>query len=343
MSTPAATATAPNTSSAQNPVLVIAGSSAPAATSGSGQLPKGTCANGTAGTTPVTPTIWLVVDGSSSMTAPFGSSDRWQTLRSTLMDPGGVVDSLQAVAKFGLVIYAGNRGGGAMGDACVQLVTVQPELNNHAALLAQYPTEPLGSGTPTDKALDHVVTTLPVTNGMVGPDQMASPIYVVLATDGSPNDMCGGGGIFGGLGGVSVEQKVIDVTTKGTDMGMLMYVISLAGDDMMLQSHLEQVAAATESKTPPFVPATQQELVQTFLNIVGHASCQIDLNGKVETGKECMGEVTLNGSKLDCGSDNGWRLLDPNTFTLTGSACESFTKQASTVFATFPCEIFDLN
>lgn len=260
------------------------------------------------------------------------------------MDPGGVVESLQAVAKFGMVIYAGNaRGGamGAMGNECVQLVTVQPELNNHAALLAQYPTEPIGSGTPTDKALDHVVTTLPVTNEMVGPDQMASPIYVVLATDGSPNDMCGGGG-FGGFGGNPVEQRVIDVTTKGTDAGMRMFVISLAGDDMMLQSHLEQVAAATESKMPPFVPSTQQELVQTFLNIVGHASCQIDLNGKVETGKECMGEVTLNGTKLECASDNGWRLLDPDTFSLTGSACESFTKQASTVFASFPCEIFDL-
>ena len=45
-----------------------------------------------------------------------------------------------------------------MGTECVQLVTVQPELNNHAALLAQYPTEPIGSGTPTDKALDHVVS-----------------------------------------------------------------------------------------------------------------------------------------------------------------------------------------
>jgi hypothetical protein len=166
-------------------------------------LPKGTCANGGAGTTPVRPTIWLIVDGSSSMTAPFGTSDRWQTLRSTLMDPGGVVDSLQAVAKFGMVIYSGNRGGGggatgAMADECVQLVTVQPEFNNHAALLAQYPTAPIGSGTPTDKALDHVVTTLPIGNEPLAPDAVASPIYVVLATDGSPNDTCGGGGFGAG-------------------------------------------------------------------------------------------------------------------------------------------------
>jgi hypothetical protein len=260
------------------------------------------------------------------------------------MDPGGVVDSLQAVAKFGMVIYSGNRGGGggatgAMADECVQLVTVQPEFNNHAALLAQYPTAPIGSGTPTDKALDHVVTTLPIGNEPLAPDAVASPIYVVLATDGSPNDTCGGGGFGAG----SVEQRVVDVTTKGTDNGMLMFVISLAGDDMGLQSHLEQVAAATASKTPPFVPASQQELVQTFQNIVGSASCQIDLNGKVEAGKECTGEVSLNGTALECGSDNGWRLIDPDTFSLTGSACNSFTSQKSTVFASFPCEIFELN
>jgi hypothetical protein len=326
-------------------LLLIAGSGAPAAASGT-PLPEGTCASGAAGTMPVRPTIWLIVDGSSSMTAPFGASDRWQTLRSTLMDPGGVVESLQAVAKFGLVIYSGNRaGGGAMGasgDECVQLVTVTPELNNHAALLAQYPAEPIGSGTPTDKALDHVVTTLPTSNQPVGPDQVASPIYVVLATDGSPNDTCGGGGFgFGATG--NVEQRVVDVTTKGTDNGMLMFVISLAGDDAMLQSHLEQVAAATVSKTPPFVPATQQELVQTFLDIVGTASCQIDLNGKVEVGKECTGEVSLNGTALECDSDNGWRLIDADTFSLTGVACTSFTSQSSTVFAKFPCESFELN
>jgi hypothetical protein len=339
-----APAAGPNNS--QDPgVLLIAGSSAPAANGGTAKLPEGTCANGSAGTTPVTPTIWLVVDGSSSMTAPFGTSDRWQTLRATLMDPGGVVDSLQAVAKFGLVIYSGNRGGGGgevmgtTGDECVKLVTVQPALNNHAAILAMYPADPIGSGTPTDKALDHVVTTLPVSNQMMGPDEMSSPIYVVLATDGSPNDNCGGGG-FGFGGGGDVEQRVIDVTTKGTENGMLMYVISLAGDDAMLQAHLEQVAAATASQTPPFVPATQQELVQTFLNIVGSASCQIELNGKVETGKECAGSVSLNGTALECASDNGWRLIDADTFTLTGSACENFTKQASTVFASFPCDVF---
>jgi hypothetical protein len=295
-------------------------------------LPEGTCATGAADTTPITPTIWLIVDGSTSMTQAFGSSDRWQTLRATLMDPGGVVDSLQAVAKFGMVIYAGGARGG--GGACVQLITVEPALNNHAALLAQYPAQPLGSGTPTDKALDHVVTTLASSN-QAAPDAIVDPVYVVLATDGQPNEMCGGR--FGGGG--SVEQLVIDVTAKGTLGGMLMYVISLAGDDAALQGHLEQVAAATASKTPPFVPATQTELVATFRDIVGSASCQIDLKGMIEPGRECDGEVSLNGEDLACNSDNGWRLIDADTFSLTGAACASFTSKQSTVQARFPCDV----
>jgi len=311
---------------------------APSASGGSGStLPEGECATGTADTRPVTPTIWLVVDGSSSMTQAFGTSDRWQTLRSTLMDPGGVVESLQSVAKFGMVIYSGGARGGAATADCVQLVTVPPALQNHAAILAQYPMQPIGSGTPTDKALDHVVTTLPISNQAML-DTASDPIYVVLATDGQPNDMCGGG--FGGLGANPVEQRVVDVTTKGTLNGMLMYVISLAGDDAALQTHLGQVAAATASKTPPFTPSTQQDLIATFRDIVGTASCQIDLKGKVEAGKECSGNVTLNGQQLTCSSDDGWRLVDDNTFTLTGTACTSFTSKQSSVQASFPCDVF---
>jgi hypothetical protein len=57
-------------------------------------------------------------------------------------------------------------------------------------------------------------------------------------------------------------------------------------------------------------------------------------------GAACSGKVTLNGKDLECDSDNGWRLVDDNTFELTGSACTSFLGSASSVYAMFPCEVF---
>jgi hypothetical protein len=331
-------ATPPNWAGQQPGVMPIAGGPAEAAGMGGVKLPDGTCASGLADTAPVTPVIWLIVDGSSSMNQEFDAGrNRWAVLRSSLMDKGGIVDSLQSVAEFGMVIYSG---GAADPMMCVQLVTVPPALNNFAALDAAYPMMPLGMGTPTDKAVQHVVTTLPVvTQAML--DTRNKPIYVVLATDGQPNDSCGGGGLFGGgRDDAAVRQAVIDVVKRGTMGGMNMYVISMAGGDQSLQSHLEEVAMATTTMTPPFSPASQNDLVKTFRDIVGSASCQIDLKGMVKQGMECAGKVTLNGNELACGNNDGWRLLDPDTFELTGKACSDFTSVASTVSAMFPCEVF---
>lgn len=296
-----------------------------------------TCASGMQSTSPVTPTVWLVVDASTSMNNDFeDTGSRWDALRSTLMDKGGVLDSLQAKVRFGLVVYAG-------GDInnCVQLITVQPALNNLAALTAQYPMNPIAPGTPTDKALDHVVKNLPVLNTGVL-DATSGPVYVVLATDGQPNDNCGGGG-FWQSGDGSVEQRVVDVTEEGTRSGMQMFVISLAGSDMRLQSHLESVAAATASKTPPFAPSTRGDLITAFEKVIGSASCLVSLNGKVEKGKECAGNVQLNSTMLGCNQADGWKLFDPSTVQLTGSACDTFLQQQSMVVANFPCEVFSPN
>lgn len=317
----------------REPTMPIAGSDGP-------------CVEGMADTSPVTPTVWLIVDGSSSMSNVFDKTiDRWHALRSTLMDPGGIVDSLQAVVRFGMVIYSGGgiggRGGTTAGGACPTLVTIQPALNNFAAIDAMYPQQPLGAGTPTDKALDNVVMNLPVLNQAML-DKRVDPIYVVLATDGAPNDLCSGGGAgnVGQEGDPVVMQRVIDVVTRGTMMGMQMFVISLAGDDMALQTHLQNVANATSSKMPPFKPSTKADLINNFQSIVGGATCQVTLNGTVAAGQECTGKVVLNGMMLPCNSDNGWRMPDDHTVQLTGTACDTLLGTQSLVSATFPCGVF---
>ena len=296
--------------------------------------PGDTCAHGMATVTPVTPNVWLVLDGSSSMNEPFGASGtRWQTLRSTLMDPGGIVDSLQSVVRFGMVIYSGADLGGT-GTECVKLVTVEPALDNYATLMAQYPAVPIGTGTPTHKAIEHVVNNLPVLNEQM-PDMDLDPTFVVLATDGAPNDNCGGGGLGNGA-----EQQVLDIVTQGTSQGMNMFVISLAGDDTQLQGHLNDVAAATQTMTPPFVPETRDSLVETFQMIVGSATCRVALDGTVVAGKECQGEVRLSGAPQACNDPNGWQLEDERTVQLNGTACETFLSTASMVVAEFPCTLF---
>jgi hypothetical protein len=70
-----------------------------------------TCAQGDANTSPVTPTVWLVLDGSGSMNEDFGGNgqSRWEALRAALMDPGGVVETLQHSVRFGMVLYSGNQ------------------------------------------------------------------------------------------------------------------------------------------------------------------------------------------------------------------------------------------
>jgi hypothetical protein len=340
---------------------------------GSGAAPGGTCAQGLATASPITPTVWLVVDGSGSMDEAFESSTRWIALRAALMDPDGVVASLQAAVRFGLVLYDGPDEGllsmcfapenidpnclcfsgfepfccqarcGGMPAApptpaeCANVMVVQPALSNHAALDGAFPRQPLGGSTPTDRALQRVVSEF----SMLAPAQpdalAAGPVIVILATDGAPNDACGG---TINATDAEVAQRVLDVVGDGVQMGMRMFVISLAGDDPQLRTHLQQVAQLGSPGQPPFEPSTKDELVDALRNIVGGATCQVALDGKVAVGQECSGEVALNGESLTCGAADGWRLVDDHTLQLTGAACDRFLASQSSVSARFPCGVF---
>jgi hypothetical protein len=344
---------------------------------GSQMMQPELCAQGDANASPVTPTVWLVIDGSGSMNEDFGNSSRWEALRSALMDDGGVVKDLEHVVRFGMVIYNGPEDdGGGQGQCnapdkvnllcgcltgyeraccsqacggtpppppadpamCANLVTVDPALDNFMTLDAAYPTREIGGWTPTDRAMEHVVANLPVLNQAVL-DEQKDPIYVILATDGQPNDNCNGMG-NGQDFQPEVAQRVLDAVNNGVKMGMSLFVISLAGDDDQLRMHLEDVAAAGNTGKPPFEPSSKDELANTLREVVGGASCSVTLNGEVQMGQECTGQVTLNGNVLECGSDNGWRMQDPRTVQITGSACDMFLAMQSQIHAAFPCGVF---
>ena len=347
---------------------------------GSGAMMTEDCGSTDINNPRVQPVVWLVIDGSASMaeplvptvstdpTLPPTGTSRWDTLRPALMDQmAGVVKVLDPLVKFGMVMYDGPLPGGGGGLAnptladggpsagmpptneCPRLTVIEPALNNFAMLDAAIPAIPPGGSTPTHKAMEQVLSHLPAT--IAGPDVMVDPVYVVLATDGAPNDYCadaaggGLGGLFGGGpggGANQYQQMVVSLTQQMAMRGVPVYVISLAANDAGLSSHLAQVAQAGGTMKPPFTPQSKDQLVATFQEIIGpEALCTVKLTKGwgVMPSAACMGTVSINGQKLDCDSDNGWKLRDPKTIEVTGTACEMFKKiNNAHLTANFPCE-----
>jgi hypothetical protein len=237
-------------------------------------------------------TIAFLVDGSGSMCEPFGNSTRWTELRNALVaKPAGLVYKLQSVASFGLYIYdgsvdfmlaqsaapaTGGGGGGAsmceaaatfrrMMGMCPQIVEVKPADNNAATIDKMFPASTLGGSTPTDKAMNYLVDQL------VGMRTMGSaPQYILLATDGQPNDIC-----TGGMGGDGTAQQlgVVAAVDRAAQAGITTFVISLASD-AALQMHLDEVARHGDVRNPmahSFTPTNSQDLIQTLTTLLGNA------------------------------------------------------------------------
>jgi hypothetical protein len=311
------------------------------------------------------PIVTLVIDGSGSMCAPFGDSTRWQTLRSALMDADGIVSRLQAGVSFGMVMYdgplefggllagfggaapAGGAMGGSqspacslmgaqnsMGKMCPNLISVPNTLNNAMAIGNMYPMIELGGSTPTHKALQVVVDHL--LEAQASPDSNLQPQYIVLATDGEPNELCANPTTQDPRGEVIAQVK------RAAEENIKTFVISLAGDDANLMSHLVEVAQAGKTDTPPFSPMNKQDLVSSLGQIIGGAvGCEVFLNGKVMAGEECGGRVDVNGKVISCGDPNGWMLKNESTLMLQGAACDAFLNDPfSMLNADFPCGTF---
>jgi hypothetical protein len=346
----------------------------------------GICASAVIHTTTNKPTIVFVVDGSGSMCAPFGGSTRWQALRSALLDPSkGLIYRLQGSVRFGATLYdgtidatlaltdllgsvaqnppcallQGTLGGKDVG-MCPQLrEAMPPVLDNAQAIDMVYPMLELGGSTPTDRAIDHVMTALIATRTQQAPDDQAqSPVYVILATDGAPNDIC----VMGtGGDGSAQRQGVIAAVDRGAAAGITTWVISLADGDPALQAHLDEVARHGDLKNPSartFSPTSPDELIMTLAQLLGGAvGCHVGLNGSVVAGKECLGTVQQNGLALPCCEQtapngfvcagtptdppDGWRLSDPHSIELVGGACANFLLSSDALLdARFPCAVF---
>jgi hypothetical protein len=299
-------------------------------------------------------------------------------MRTALLEPtNGLVYRLQSQVVFGTMIYDGTidpflavgaQGGSPSPECaamyieskatgmCPQLIQVAPALDNAAALDVAFPATELGGSTPTHKAMASAVD-LMINMISTNPDIKNSPLYIILATDGAPNDIC-----MGGVGGDSAVQQaaVIAEVDRAAAAKITTFVISLAGSDANLQAHLEMVAdhgQPMNADAKAFSPMVPEELANTLTLLVGGAiGCEVTLNGKVTVGRECLGKVAMNGNELPCCKEaagswmcndapvtdaSGWRLKDERTVELIGEQCVSFlTASEASLEARFPCDVF---
>jgi hypothetical protein len=276
------------------------------------------------------PTVLLLVDQSGSMDAEFAGSDRWQVLRSSLMNPDmGVVNTLQAQVRFGLALYSGVRN-----QPCPVITSVAPALNNYGAIDMAYPipTDAILDNTPTGESIDAASALLQ------GVQELGQKV-IVLATDGDP-DSCA----EPDSNGTNPPREMsLEASQRAFQAGVFTFVISVAADAD--QAHLAELANVGQGypRNDPtnrvYLANDQAQLAAAFNTIVeGVRSCAFAINGTVNAGGEADGSVVLNGMPLSLDDPNGWRLSSPSTIELVGAACDTVKNSENVALeATFPC------
>lgn len=200
-------------------------------------LPTGagpSCARVDVGATRVIPTVWLVVDGSGSMTEPYSLGTRWSVLHDHLANPDtGLVKEMQGAVRFGLSVYQAPPGDPSalfaaflaqamalsMPDAgppppppmvepdpnCPTLTGPDPVLDNFDAIAAAYLGVTPNGDTPTGEALLKVAAK--IAEHAPAPDDDVGPQVIILATDGQPNG-CVPPDVFGSFMACAPDPKI---------------------------------------------------------------------------------------------------------------------------------------
>jgi hypothetical protein len=204
---------------------------------------------------------------------------------------------------------------------------------NYLAISQSYKTAmPLGD-TPTGDSIDKIVASLPAASL----DKHADPVVLILATDGEP-DRCEE------LNPQHGQAEAVAAVKNAFDMGIRTYIISV-GDEVSMQ-HQQDVANAgvghkADDPAQYWKAGDDDSLRKALTEIIGsQVSCDVTLEGDVQGGNACDGTVELNGKKLDCNGQNGWKLADSKHIRLQGKACDDFKSLSNaSVLARFPCSV----
>jgi len=299
------------------------------------------------------PNVLLLVDRSGSMANDvMGGTSRWEAVRTALVDPtNGIVPRLQAEVNLGLTLYTGPDDGyvgnpDTVGmddpdytetEVCPYLVQVPIALNNYTPIDTAY--RPLvirdnsHGQTPTGESIEGALPTLTTLDPVLYPGRRV----LVLATDGEP-DLCADGDDEDGGRARSVEA-----VQAAYEAGVTVFVISVGNE--VGEQHLHELANLgqgfpADEPTDRFYRANDAaSLAQAFEDIVnGVRDCVFALDGTVQ-GDGSNGTVSVDGTPVGFNDPNGWRLNDPNTVELVGSACELVKSGDHEVDISFPCGV----
>jgi von Willebrand factor type A domain len=277
--------------------------------------------------TPVTPSVALLLDQSSSMTSDFGATSRYQAMHQALTDPQtGVVTLLQDKVIFGASLYTSHNGG----QLCPLLTSVPRQLGNRDLIDALLASNQPDDDTPTGESIEKVLADF-----QASPPPAGSPPIILLATDGEPDTCAQPDPNMG-------EAVAIAAAQHAHATGIDVYVLGVGGD--VGAAHLQDMANAGvgmpvggQANAPYYVATDPAGLSQRIQQIIdGIRSCDLPLTGQVDPAHAADGTVTLDGATLTYGTD--WDLVDPTTIRLLGAACDTMlSADAPRVVASWPC------
>ena len=290
---------------------------------------------------PQIPTVVLLIDQSGSMTQNFNGQQRWDVVYDALMDPAtGVVKALENQARFGLALYTYTSG-----PTCPELVEFKPPaLMSHAAIDMIYANEVPEANTPTGDSLAAITPELVAFNE-------PGPKIIILATDGDP-DRCEDPD---GHDQVSMDEAT-DAAMNAFSQGIQTFIIAVG--DQVSEQHQQDMANAGQGLVVPapsancdpvmspntcarrYNPQNKQELIDDMTDIIlGQRTCVFTLDGAVIPGKECDGEVQINGVVIPCNDPDGWQLNSSSEIEFVGAACDTIMNEPQVdITASFPCD-----
>jgi hypothetical protein len=270
-------------------------------------------------TTPVVPSISLLIDRSGSMNNGIGNTTRYNAIRDALVGPTGVVTNLQDKVYFGASLYSTDA-------PCPKLYTVPRARDNKQAIETLINSQSPGGNTPTAGSIDQAVAAF-----AADPAPPGSPPIIVLATDGLPNSCNGDDG----------QAQSVAAAGASYAAGIRLFMLGVGGgiNDQHLQA-MANAGAGVQAGQPNaqyYLANTPADLKTAFDQIiVGVTSCELTINGTIDEAQAASGTVTLNGAPLSYPAD--WELVNGNIIRLKGGACDTLKgTPGSTVEASFPC------